>query len=356
MAVKEIRDKEAFITERGNMESMKKIPHKHLIQTLGTIEMGRLSYVIFPWAHGGDVRQFWERPENNPQDPELIKWSLEQMFGIADGIMTLHKHNIRHGDIKPQNVLHFKPPADGSKSSGLGTLVIADFGVSKRHTQATNIRNCATNTNAVTVSYEAPEAEYDRENGIPRSRKYDQWSLGCMYLEFIVWLLYGFQAVEVFRNRRTKSREDPTTAPGNFFTQRSYKTPSIHSKVTKAIQELQSDPRCGKHTAFGDLVTLVDERLLQIDPEDRADAAELSEILQKIYTDADNDANYLCKPVDTSLLKVPKFFSRHSRSSSSSTHGSRSSRSSIPSTATSARSSFSSVAAVEEEPLAENGG
>lgn len=328
------------------MENLSKLSHNNLIKPLCTIERGSLFYVVFPWANGGDLRQFWERQDNAPNNPELIMWSLEQALGLADAIKALHGNNIRHGDIKPQNVLHFFDEAD-TRSKRLGKLVLADVGISRQHTLATNVRHWATQTKASTISYEAPEAEYDRQNGIPRSRKYDQWSLGCMFLEFTVWLLYGFQAVEVFRLRRTSSR-DPTTAPGNFFTQRSYGSPSIHSRVSTAILHLRDDPRCGKNTALGELVTLVEDRLLQVSPYHRATADELHQILQSIVERARKDPEFLCKQTG-SIPVVPKFFARRRRSSASSSSSvwssgdTRQSRGSFSSTASSGRSSNSSV-------------
>ncbi|KAK3989004.1 kinase-like domain-containing protein [Cladorrhinum sp. PSN332] len=377
LAIKEIADRETFLTERQNLDNMQAFPHQNLIKPLGTIERGSLFYVIFPWAHGGDLRQLWERQDSSSDSRKYIKWSLEQMLGLVGGIKLLHGNNIRHGDIKPQNVLHFIDPGDPNAIADpgdpltprLGSLVLADVGVSKRHVLATHVRHWATTTNAVTISYEAPEAEYDRHNGIPRSRKYDQWSLGCMFLEFTVWLLYGFQAVEVFRRRRTSSREDPTTAPGNFFTQQSYGSVSIHSRVSRAIKHLRDDPRCGKGTALGDLLTLVETRLLQIKPDQRADATTLYATLEGILTKALEDRDYLSKNLEKTP-EVPKFFSKRSRRGSSSSQSSawssadtRGSRSSFSSTSSgfsnrTSRSSFSSdgIARVPEEALVEDGG
>ncbi len=53
-------------------------------------------------------------------------WSLEQMLGLSRGLEDLHDLNCRHGDLKPDNILHFI-------KDGRDILVIADLGVSKFH-------------------------------------------------------------------------------------------------------------------------------------------------------------------------------------------------------------------------------
>ncbi|KAK4164676.1 kinase-like domain-containing protein [Cladorrhinum sp. PSN259] len=366
LAVKEIGNESAFITERDNLERLKSFPHRHLIKLLGIIEQVKLFYFIFPWAHGGDLRQFWEHADSHPFDETLVLWSLRQILGLVDGLKLLHEKGIRHGDIKPQNVLHFTDPRI-KDSIQLGTLVLGDVGVSKFHRDATHVRHWATKTHAVTVSYEAPEAEHDQEMDIPRSRLYDMWSLGCMSLEFTVWLLYGFEAVETFRRRRTSSK-DFTTAPGNFFTQGSRGPATIHSEVSRGINYLRRDPRCAEGTALGDLVTLIEQRLLKIVPQERAKAPELHEALEKIIEKAEKDSEYLCKIVEPTPA-VPKFFcrgksSRTSSSTSSSYQSSvmsgsapstRGSRASFSSTGSSGRSSRSSVAPDRIPKLVEEG-
>ena len=220
-----------------------------------------------------------------------------------DAIRVLHEGNIRHGDIKPQNILHFTDAVGGR-----GVLVLADLGVSKFHEHATLLRNVATDTMEVTVLYEAPEAETDRRRGLPRSRRYDMWSTGCMLLEFIVWLLYGFKAVEVFRGRRISSKDDPTTAPGNFFRQEKGQV-RIHSKVKTAMQLLRKDLRCEDGTALAELLDMIEKKLLQIDPLKRAEAPELHDKLRGIVDKARGDPSHLWKGVDSSP-DIPKFFVR----------------------------------------------
>ncbi len=45
--------------------------------------------------------------------------------------------------------------------------------------------------------YEPPEAEVGQNE--PRSRRYDVWSMGCIYLEFAIWLLRGENGLQRFR-------------------------------------------------------------------------------------------------------------------------------------------------------------
>lgn len=78
---------------------------------------------------------------------------------------------------------------------GLGTLKLADIGLAKRHVIATQNRGDLTGTRYGTIQYEAPEAV---SLNAPRSRLYDIWSMCCITLEFIIWLLYGNDELDSF--------------------------------------------------------------------------------------------------------------------------------------------------------------
>lgn len=308
VAIKEIQEEKVFIREKENLRQIKDLGHLHLIRLLATCQRGSFRCFIFPWAEGGNLWDFWGREDQAPRTPDFVLWLLDQVFGLIDAIRVLHEKNIRHGDIKPQNILHFtNSPAD-EKTTGHGTLVLADVGVSKMHKNATLKRNEATNTEEVTILYEAPEAESDQKRNQPRSRRYDMWSAGCMLLEFIVWLLYGFEAVKTFRSRRISSKDDPTTAPGNFFRQKKGKV-KIHSMVKRAMDLLRKDPRCEEGTALAELLDMVENRLLKVDPKERAEAPELYEKLQELVRKSRADPSYLWKGIDTPV-DTPKFFVR----------------------------------------------
>ena len=93
----------------------------------------------------------------------------------------------RHGDLKPGNILCVT-------ECGEKVLKIADFGVSRGHHGQTISRKLATTSVSPTSSYQGLEVEFERLDKTyqrPRSCKYDIWSLGCVFLEFSIWLLHG---------------------------------------------------------------------------------------------------------------------------------------------------------------------
>jgi serine/threonine protein kinase len=221
---------------------------------------------------------------------------LQELLGIADALRALHRTNYRHGDLKPDNILHFKrgnPFCEGSKD----VLVIADFGVSKIHKQDTDMRNGGTNTRATTASYEAPEVE--GEQTVPRSRRYDMWSLGCILLEYVVWLLYGQSAINLFSKvRKVKN-------PGaSFYERREDEEGSpdfrINPAVVEVMRALREDPRCQGSTAIGDLVALVPKHLLQLEAEKRSTAENWWRELGILVSKSKEEESYLLRRVDPS--------------------------------------------------------
>lgn len=206
------------------------------------------------------------------------------MLGLADALQALHHQNFRHGDLKPANILHFN-------IDGEGVLMITDFGLSRGYTKKTDRRHAQTRTRASTASYEAPEV-YEHPS-MPRSRKYDIWSIGCIFLEFTIWLLYDFKALDCF-NRASNGSDysfyKPT--PGGLV--------EIHPAVSAAIDALREDLRCKGGTALGDLVNLIANGLLLIDVGRRYSGAELREKLQKIFQEAEKNPSYLLNIVDPS--------------------------------------------------------
>ncbi|KAK4233568.1 kinase-like domain-containing protein [Achaetomium macrosporum] len=311
VAVKELMDKNKFEQERRNLTIIGNLNNPHLIKHIATYEVqnpdGSSTYsIIFPLASGGNLHTFWITEDREPRTPEVIQWSLEQMLGLAKAVRDLHKgfkgeRHCRHGDLKPLNILHFKDAPD-SDSKGRGLLVIGDLGISKIHDEATDNRDRATLTKATTPDYEPPEARGIRHSadgsvtagqGKPWSRKYDMWSLGCIFLEFAVWLFHDVAALDSFRMRR---------GPGPFYETRKVGD-EVRVVVCQAarcvIEELQGDVRCCKQPG-GDsddavpgplkrFLDLIEGDMLVPEAEGRCDADRLVAELEGILEEARQD-------------------------------------------------------------------
>lgn len=193
-------------------------------------------HLLFRWADGGNLRNLWE---NNPT-PNIthswICWVAQQLHGLAHGLDGIHNTKLtqsevaavqpalqdspispdfpqqlsptvnslapeddegkdygRHGDIKPENILWFKQDKNYPK---FGILKLSDFGLTTFHrawTTAVNVEEVR-----VTHTYSAPEREIEET----LSRPFDVWSLGCIILEFVTWILLGSKGLATFEERR----------------------------------------------------------------------------------------------------------------------------------------------------------
>ncbi|KAK8078886.1 TOL protein [Apiospora phragmitis] len=274
---------EAWEREARALASINQVDHPHIIRCLAAIRRQDSRYFMFPWATGDSLRDFWlERPKQAP-DANLVKETLEQLMGLAEALGKLHdfegkgldasafhldeddgitreggQDSIRHGDLKPENLLRFLKP-----KAVLGTLKIGDMGLAKKHVLQTVNRKCITTTRCGTIQYQPPEAELSTSGGL--SRLYDTWSMGCIIFEFVIWLLYGNDALERFYQDLQGTSRNPCpyfelSAPG------SGGGPAVHRAVHTWAAHLQkNDPECGADSAIGDLLRLVRNKLLLVD-------------------------------------------------------------------------------------------
>jgi serine/threonine protein kinase len=200
------------------------------------------------------------------------------MLGMADALAALHDRKCRHGDLKPENILHFNSVSDP-------ILVIGDVGVSRFHKQDTFLRKDQTMTSATTPSYEAPEVYTSPQ--VPRSRKYDIWSLGCIFLEFTTWFLWNNNAVIAFREKRIAPDKN------SYFYSNSRL--DVHPKVIDAISSLLSDHRIGPETALWQLLILIRDDLLQVDVDRRPKADEVVAKLKTLFKKVEANEMFMYK-------------------------------------------------------------
>jgi serine/threonine protein kinase len=193
----------------------------------------------------------------------------------------------RHGDIKPENILWFDKVDKKFDDCQQGFLVIADFGLTDLHRRGTRSDIPALLISG-TPTYEPPELQL---NGTI-SRAYDIWSLGCTFLEFITWLVCGWDVLDQFPEARKMPtlrnlREDtffhiPLGEP---------KTAIICKGVVLWIAEMRQLSRCSSFVE--DFLDLISEKMLVVEPQARINARGLNTKLKEMIRKATEDPSYL---------------------------------------------------------------
>jgi len=207
-ALKMLRD-ESFNTDanyRNEYEQLMRfngLAHDHLVTLLASFKHGGKRCLLFPYAPCA-LDQLWQYKEPNPQmDTATVRWVAKQLYGLMSAIYTIHepKHLQhltvqkygRHGDIKPDNILWFSCATDAK-----GILVISDMGLSSFNSKKSR-SNISNGKVLGAPGYRPPEM--DVKNG-KVSRTFDVWTLGCLFLEFMTWLLRGYTGVHEFGEKR----------------------------------------------------------------------------------------------------------------------------------------------------------
>jgi len=242
-------------------------------------------YLIFEWADGGNLRSMWKREHSPILTAALVKDAMFQILGLARALAAAHDldktgASYRHGDIKPENILCF------SNGRTIGTLKIGDWGEAKEHGQVTDMRPSKTTAKYGTRVYEAPEVEtgvrakYLGQSTKRRSRLYDVWAMGCITLEFTIWLLKGYEGLTQFRH---------DLGEGSFYEitiENGKKVAHVRGTVMLWMNTLAGDPRCqAGSTAIGDLLELVRTSLLVVKLPRRL-GSNLSELPERPRTDS----------------------------------------------------------------------
>ncbi len=281
-------DKKRFEDEADGLEALMNCPNVRLVEALAAIKIGNEYYFIFPWASGGNLLDLWERYPTPKSSKETVKWALREIHALSGAVKHLHSLQYgRHGDLKPENVLCFKEENDT-----LGYLYVADMGLVKFHATSTAYRSHPTRSMAGTWKYCPPEEKTTLREQRQRSRVYDVWSMGCIYLEFLVWLLYGFSELKNWKSTFSEYFSITTTASGEAKAE-------VHNNVQTWIRYMEEkDPRI-RNSALGDVLKLVKTRLLVVpienDPGARATSEMMDEELTKIYTKAGSNDGYLIR-------------------------------------------------------------
>ncbi|CAO3664491.1 unnamed protein product [Umbelopsis ramanniana] len=176
---------------------MRSVKHQNVVQLISFSESDEYYFLVLELCNGGELFHRIVRMTYFSED--LSRHVIKQ---VADAIRHMHENcGVVHRDIKPENILFESIPIIPSKNlpprhpddepkedegvfqpniggGGIGTVKIADFGLSKIIWDQSTMTPCGT------VGYTAPEIVRDQRY----SKSVDMWALGCV----LYTILCGF--------------------------------------------------------------------------------------------------------------------------------------------------------------------
>ncbi|PGH01973.1 CAMK protein kinase [Blastomyces parvus] len=149
------------------VDILKDLDHPNIIRLEQVIRGENTMYIFQELVTAGDLFSFLEYKQFNLSDSEAAVIVRQ----VALAIRYLHRNNVVHRDIKPDNVLMT------SLSNG-ARVVLTDFGCARRLEN----ESCRMKTSIGTFEYTAPEVPQSASSGKGRgyTKAVDMWSLGCL--------------------------------------------------------------------------------------------------------------------------------------------------------------------------------
>ncbi|KAI1747487.1 kinase-like domain-containing protein [Xylaria castorea] len=288
----------------------------HLVKLLATYHDGDHYNLIFPWANG-NLKDFWRRNPKPEKSHGASIWIAEQCFGIAEALRKIHYHEFpsasshrpieqpmkgRHGDIKPENILWFSSSDTnpGDISHGQEVLALSDFGLTRFHKAITASRQYRHHSLAVSPTYRAPE--FDLEKKV--SPLWDVWTLGCVYLEFLIWYLQGWDAVDEFSKQRKHCDLAVYGHEDKYFSSDKRSKFGAYRKLTviRRIEELHNHPDCTEF--IHDFLNLIANGMIRIRSRKRMDSAAISQQIREMLEKNKDRPAYCTETTKTFMMRT----------------------------------------------------
>ncbi len=250
--------------------------------------------MLFPYAQC-NLRQYMKWVQFRDPGKDNIIWLIRQFRGLAEAVKGIHdlsgaagadalqsapdlvthprgeRRAGYHHDLKPANIIFYK---------ATGNFEISDFGSGKVHTYRSGSYN--TSSPNGTPTYEPPEAAWPGG----RSRPYDMWSLGCVFLELLVWAVLGFPAVEEFSQKRFDRRflasHDFEYTDDAFWQKLPNGDITLRKSVEDCIRTLREAILLQRSQPFKEILDLI-VKMLDTVKETRIPALDLYDTLDRIY-------------------------------------------------------------------------
>jgi serine/threonine protein kinase len=259
-AVKEIHADQDTVRKsiEAEIQLLRHCDHINVLKLVDAYRVQTIENTFFlvtePWAPM-TLRRFLDELSYDGQTSPCLWWNTAQDLvardicqGLIDGLAYLHKNNIKHKDIKPENLLlHQSNP-----HSPIVQPIIADFGISKIYEPGGKTAY----TNA-TVDYLAPEQIKHIESGL----KADIFSVGCRFLLMLGAACDGGRGVR-------KIEDAVTQLPASCQYGRELK------RITPVLDSLVASGR-----GYTGLLGFVVRYMLNEDPQNRPEAKEVQRLI-----------------------------------------------------------------------------
>ncbi|KAF2623989.1 kinase-like protein [Macroventuria anomochaeta] len=270
--------------------AMASLSHVHLLKCLTSFIFSSKYHMIYEKADC-NLEEFMAKHQNASGVRSLRAQDLaQQLSGIVGALSVIHnqsppdedanrlgipqqesqKSGYIH-DIKTDNLLLFKYIQDGKdiywfRLSDFSCAKVVEFvaTVSGLHRQSWQ-----STSKSGTPIYRAPESMTQGKT----SRPYDLWSLGCVFLEVLVWFIEGYKALEDFREQRFRSvKPNGIEDHGFYYTDEVGPNPRVQLRQP-VIQRISAiTRRCDGHLQ---VIAKVIPQMLEIEPKKRITAEQL---------------------------------------------------------------------------------
>ncbi|SCV34328.1 uncharacterized protein FFB14_04809 [Fusarium fujikuroi] len=245
--------------ELQKLKIIQALNQRHIVKLIATFRRGETDfYFISEASDGGSLRDFW-MTFPRVLTANLVRSVIEQLYGLVHasfevGLTTAlfeRSATVSNDDLNPENILWFKEGSGADQK--IGTM-----------------KSCHQSWTTQLVSKNSLSAKLyiPPEQGVglwdmmfPRD---DIWAMGCITLEFMIWLLYGCEGLDKFHQDLESGSPEPDS--NRHFWQSGTNGSKINPVVLGWMDHMAKDPVCRVgETALGDLLKLTKDRLFVVD-------------------------------------------------------------------------------------------
>ena len=295
-----------FKNELKALSEVSETAHPNITGHLASWTQRNTFYMLLPCAKY-NLAEFLRREPHPELTNENVYWLLSQLQGLAQGMRRIHNLNPGlgpaaltadnqldgkprrlgfHHDIKPQNILLFANDNVKSRDPPMTQLhcKISDFGAARIHEVLSQSRAKESPQHSSLVRGDPVYGAPDRAMKHKTSRPYDVWSLGCVFLEILLWT-FGLEGCDLreFEEERAK---DYGSRTGKFWHETTRDTIKLKESVVKRLKQLQG--HCKGRGVFERLVRLT-AGMLSLEPSERPKAPEICNDLETFLIQANHD-------------------------------------------------------------------